>query len=119
MLTLLGRARQSLNVDSETVSADQLMSRLARLGITDPADCQFQVLWTVNRYRVRLLLSPSTPGDITVDAVVAAFADTVELNQIVTGPRCLGFTVEHVERGDFERTERGKVPTLYQRTVTA
>ncbi|MFF2747099.1 phenylacetate--CoA ligase family protein [Kitasatospora sp. NPDC058048] len=119
VLTLLGRARQSLNVDSETVSADQLMSRLARLGITDPADCQLQVLWSVNRYRVRLLLSPSTPADITVDAVVAAFADTVELNQIVTGPRCLGFTVEHVERGDFERTERGKVPTLYQRTVTA
>ncbi|WP_051858259.1 phenylacetate--CoA ligase family protein [Streptomyces cellulosae] len=119
VLTLLGRARQSLNVDSETVSADQLMARLARLGITDPADCQLQVLWAVNRYRVRLLLSPSTPKAITADAVVAAFADTVELNQIVTGPRCLGFTVEHVERSDFERTERGKVPTLYQRLVTA
>lgn len=119
VLTLLGRTRQSLNVDSETVSADQLMSRLARLGVTDPADCQLQVLWAVNRYRVRLLLSPSTPKDITADAVAAAFADTDELNQIVTGPRCLGFTVEHVEHSDFERTERGKVPTLYQRPVTA
>ncbi|EWM12187.1 AMP-binding protein [Kutzneria sp. 744] len=119
VLTLLGRARQSLNVDSETVSADQLMSRLALVGITDPADCQFQVLWDVNRYRVRLLLSPSTPRDVTVDAVVAAFSDTVELNQIVTGPRCLGFTVEHVEPHEFVRTERGKVPTLYQKLVTA
>lgn len=43
LLTLLGRTAQSLDVDSWTISSDQLMGGLAGPGVTDPADCQPQV----------------------------------------------------------------------------
>lgn len=118
VLTLLGRSAQSIVVDSETFSTDQLMSTLTRLGVTDPADCQLQILWDVNTYRVRLLLSLNTPEEITAHAVAEVFAGSLELNQVVTGPRCVGFTVERVALASFERTERGKVPTLYQQVAS-
>ncbi|MFK0295205.1 phenylacetate--CoA ligase family protein [Streptomyces sp. NPDC090442] len=115
VLTLLGRAAQSLTVDSETFSTDHMMARLAELGITDPADCQLQVLWEGNRYHVRLLLAPHTPPGLTTSTVAAAFAGGLEIHQVVTGPRCAGFTVERTDLSRFARTDRGKVPTLYER----
>lgn len=119
VLTLLGRSRQSMNVDSQTFSTDQVLGQLSPLGIGDPADFQLQVLWETNRYRVRLLLSPGTPEGITREAVEKAFSGAYEIHQLVTGPRCDGFTVERVATAEFERTERGKIPTLYQRPATA
>ena len=119
VLTLLGRSAQSLNVDSQTFSTDQVLGRLALLGISDPADFQLQVLWDVNRYRVRLLLSLDAPEEITHSAVAEAFSGAYEIHELVTGPRCREFTVERVDTADFERTERGKVPTLYQRPANA
>ena len=50
-----------MTIDAATIPTDQLMGRLAQLGVTDPADCQFQVLWDSLRCEVRLLLSPRLP----------------------------------------------------------
>ena len=119
VLTLLGRSAHSLTVDSETFSVEHLMDRLAVLGVTDPADCQLQVLWADNTYRVRLLLAPHTPAGITTEAVADAFAGGLEIHQVITGPRCREFTVERTETADFARIGHGKVPTLYQRSVPA
>jgi phenylacetate-CoA ligase len=115
LLTLLGRSDQSITVDVTTISSDQLMARLARLGVTDPADCQLQVLWDFPVYRVRLLLSPGTPEGITRTAVSASLRDASQFNRVLTSPRCAEFTVERVAVGEFARSERGKVPVLYQR----
>ncbi|MFB7629927.1 AMP-binding protein [Streptomyces sp. NPDC056149] len=114
VLTLLGRTAQSLTVDSETFDTDHMMGRLAALGITDPADCQLQVRWEGNRYRVRLLVSPAVPPGVTTEAVAAAFAGGLEIHAVITGPRCTGFTVERADPARFARTSRGKVPTLYE-----
>ncbi|MGH3821826.1 MAG: phenylacetate--CoA ligase family protein [Pseudonocardiaceae bacterium] len=115
LLTLLGRTAQSLNVDVWTISSDQLMSGLAELGVTDPADCQLQVLWDFPNYQVQLLLSPQTPEQITAEAVAKIFSSRYQMNQVLTSPRCVGFTVKRTEIGEFAHTERDKVPVLYQR----
>jgi phenylacetate-CoA ligase len=115
MITLIGRTAQSLNVDAWTISSDHLMSGLAELGITDPADCQLQVLWDFSSYRVRLLLSPRTPPGITADAVAASMRDKFHMNKVLTSSRCSAFTVERTDIGQFASTDRGKVPVLYQR----
>jgi phenylacetate-CoA ligase len=114
-LTLLGRTGQTLIVDTWKVSSDQLMERLAGFGVTDPADCQFQVLWEFPRYRVRLLLSQRTPAGLTTDAVAESLHEAHHIHQVISSPRCTEFTVERVGMAAFARTERDKVPVLYQR----
>ncbi len=114
LITLAGRTTQSLNVDVWVVSSDQLMSGLAGLGITDPADCQLQVLWDVTTYRLRLLLSPSTPAGVTAEQVIAGVRDKYQLFKVMTNARCTSFTVERVDVTQFATTGRGKVPVLYQ-----
>ncbi|TCO62744.1 phenylacetate--CoA ligase family protein [Actinocrispum wychmicini] len=115
LLTLLGRTGQTLVVDTWKVSADQLMERLTGLGVTDPADCQFQVLWDFPHYQVRLLLSPRTPAGLTTAIVAESLHEAHHIHQVIAGPRCAGFTVERVGTEMFARTERDKVPVLYQR----
>lgn len=115
VLTLLGRADQSLTVDTTTISSDQLLGALAPLGIREATDCQLQVLWDRQAYRVRLLLSPRTPTDVDAAAVRAAVSGAYQLNKVLTGPRCASFTVDRVPVTRFARTERDKVPVLYQR----
>jgi phenylacetate-CoA ligase len=115
VLTLLGRADQTLTVDTATISSDQLMHGLATLGVGDAADCQLQVLWDFPAYRVRLLLSLRTPVGVDAAAVRAVLAGAYQLNYVLTGPRCTSFTVDRVPTSRFARTERGKVPVLYQR----
>ncbi|HWF81376.1 MAG TPA: AMP-binding protein [Streptosporangiaceae bacterium] len=114
LITLVGRSTQSLNVDVWVISSDQLMSGLAGLGITDPADCQLQVLWDVTTYRLRLLLSPGTPAGITPEQVIAGVRDKYQLFKVMTNDRCASFTVERVDVTQFATTGRGKVPVLYQ-----
>jgi phenylacetate-coenzyme A ligase PaaK-like adenylate-forming protein len=114
LLTLAGRTSQSLNVDVWVISSDQLMSGLAELGVDDPADCQLQVHWDVERYRLRLLLSPRTPDGITPEKVVAAVRAKYQLHKVMTNRRCTSFTVERVEPTHFARTSAGKVPVLYE-----
>ena len=89
------------------------MAGLSGLGVADAADCQFQVLWDFPTYRVRLLLSPNAPA-VTAEAIGASLRSS-QFNRILTNPRCTEFTVERVAVSDFTRTERGKVPVLYQR----
>lgn len=115
VLTLLGRADQSLTVDTTTISSDQLLGALAPLGIREATDCQLQVLWDRQAYRVRLLLSPRTPTNVDVAAVRAAVSGAYQLNKVLTGPHCASFTVDRVPVTRFARTERDKVPVLYQR----
>jgi phenylacetate-CoA ligase len=115
LLTLVGRTAQSLNVDAWTISSGQLLSGLAELGVTDPADCQLQVLWDFPHYEVRLLLSTRTPQGISTEAVAKGLRAQYQVNRVLTNPRCTAFTVERVEAGRFARSERGKVPVLYQR----
>ena len=114
-VVLLGRSAQSMTVDAATISTDQLMGRLAKLGVTDPADCQFQVLWDGHEYQVRLLLSPTTPEGITTDTVLEALRGAHQLHRVVTSARCRAFSVERAAVDDFTRTRQGKVPVLYQR----
>jgi phenylacetate-coenzyme A ligase PaaK-like adenylate-forming protein len=113
-LTLVGRTAQSLTVDGWVISSDQLMSALTDLGVTDPADCQLQVRWDFLAYRVRLLLSPRVPDGITAEAVARSLRGAYQMDQVLTSPRCTAFTVERIDPGGFARTDRGKVPVLYQ-----
>jgi phenylacetate-CoA ligase len=114
---LLGRMPNSMTVDTITFSSDHLMEALATFGISRPTDCQFQVLWERHRYRVRLLLSPATPEGITTDAVRAALSDAHELHEVIVSPRCLDFEVQRASVAQFARTQRGKVPVLYQHGI--
>jgi phenylacetate-CoA ligase len=111
---LLGRMPNSMTVDTITFSSDHLMAALATLGVSKPTDCQFQALWEGHHYRVRLLLSPQTPESITTDTVRTALRGAHEVHEVITSPRCLGFEVQRAGTDRFARTQRGKVPVLYQ-----
>ena len=113
LLTLHGRTATSLNIDTEVVSSDLLLGQLGRLGITEPADCQLQVLPEPHGHRLRLLLSSRTPEWITTQAVVDCLSDAQQLRAVLTSAQCLGFSVERVPAELFARTDRGKVPVLY------
>ncbi|WP_202637923.1 phenylacetate--CoA ligase family protein [Bailinhaonella thermotolerans] len=113
LLTLHGRTATSLNIDTEVVSSDLLLGRLGRLGVTEPADCQLQVLPEEHGYRLRLLLSNRTPEWITREAVVDCLSGAQQLRAVLSSAQCRGFTVERVSPELFARTERGKVPVLY------
>ncbi|KAA0110631.1 phenylacetate--CoA ligase family protein [Mycolicibacterium sp. P1-5] len=115
---LLGRMPNSMTVDTITFSSDHLLAALAGLGVDQPNDCQFQVLWEDHRYRVRLLLSPATPDDITTEATLAALRHAHEIHEIIVNPRCVAFEVQRVAIDQFARTQRGKVPVLYQHGIT-
>lgn len=114
LLTLEGRAGQSIHVDSSTISSDLLMSKLGELGIHNPTDCQFQVWWNANTYRVRLLLSPRTPEGLTTELTAQTLCTAYHMGRILNAPKCTNFTVEHVEQAQFARSERGKIPLFYQ-----
>jgi phenylacetate-CoA ligase len=114
---LLGRMPNSMTVDTITFSSDQLMTALAPLGVSRPADCQLQALWDGDQYRVRLLLSPATPEGITTDTVRAALLGAHELHEVIVSPRCLDFDVQRAGIDQFARTQRGKVPVLYQHGI--
>ncbi|MBV9515256.1 MAG: hypothetical protein JO280_14640 [Mycobacteriaceae bacterium] len=111
---LLGRMPNSMTVDTITFSSEQLLAALRTLGVSTASDCQFQVLWQGHSYRVRLLLSPSTPEEITTDAVRTVLSGAHELHEVIVSPRCLDFEVHRVVTDQFARTQRGKVPVLYQ-----
>ncbi|AKK26097.1 phenylacetate--CoA ligase family protein [Mycobacterium sp. EPa45] len=114
---LLGRMPNSMTVDTITFSSDHLLAALASLGVHQPSDCQFQVLWEAHRYRVRMLLSPAIP-EVTTDTVRAALHHAHEINEIIVNPRCAAFEVQHAAIDQFARTQRGKVPVLYQHGIT-
>ncbi|WP_137148659.1 phenylacetate--CoA ligase family protein [Mycolicibacterium sp. CR10] len=115
---LLGRMPNSMTVDTITFSSDHLMEALGLLGVSRPVDCQFQVLWEGHRYRVRLLLSPATPEEITTDAVRTVLRGAHELHEVIVSPRCLDFEVQRTVTGQFARTQRGKTPLLYQHGIS-
>lgn len=115
---LLGRMPNSMTVDTITFSSDHLMAALATLGVSRPTDCQFQVLWEGHRYRVRLLLSPAAPAGFTTDAIRAALRHAHEIHEVIVSPRCLDFEVQRAGIAQFARTQRGKVPVLYQHGIS-
>lgn len=117
-IKLLGRVPNSMTVDTITFSSDHLMEALESLGVHQPSDCQFQVLWEGHRYRVRLLLSLATPQAITTDVVRAALRGAHELHEVIVSPRCLDFEVQRADIDRFARTQRGKVPVLYQHGIS-
>jgi phenylacetate-CoA ligase len=116
-VVLLGRMPNSMTVDTITFSSDHLMAALGTLGLSTPTDCQFQVLWEGHRYRVRLLLSPAAPQGITTDTVRTALRGAHEVHEVIASPRCLDFEVQRATTDQFARTQRGKVPVLYQRAI--
>jgi phenylacetate-CoA ligase len=111
---LLGRMPSSMTVDTITFCSDHLLAALATLGVSRPTDCQLQVLWEGHKYRVRLLLSRATPEGITTDAVRTALRGAHEIHEVIVSPRCLAFEVHRADADQFARTQRGKVPVLYQ-----
>ena len=117
-ILLLGRMPNSMTVDTITFSSDHLLAALSALGVSRPADCQFQVLWEGHRYRVRLLLSAATPDGFTTDTVRAALRGAHEIHEVIVSPRCLAFEVHHAGIDQFARTQRGKVPVLYQHGIS-
>lgn len=114
LLTLEGRVGQSITVDGTTISGDLLMAQLGELGITNPMDCQFQVLWNATTFQVRLLLSEHISEELTTEVVVRTLCDSYHLKRILKNQYCIGFTMERVEWTRFARSEREKVPLLYQ-----
>jgi phenylacetate-CoA ligase len=115
---LLGRMPNSMTVDTITFSSDHLLAALETLGMTGPTDCQLQVLWEGHRYRVRLLVSASAPAGFTTDTVRAALRDAHEIHEVIVSPRCLDFEVQRAAIDQFARTQRGKVPVLYQHGIS-
>jgi phenylacetate-CoA ligase len=115
---LLGRMPNSMTVDTITFSSDHLMAALGTLGVSRPTDCQFQVLWEGHRYRVRLLLSPAISDGFTTDTVRAALRGAHEIHEVIVSPRCLEFEVQRAAIDQFARTQRGKVPVLYQHAIS-
>jgi phenylacetate-CoA ligase len=115
---LLGRMPNSMTVDTITFSSDHLMAALGTLGVSRPTDCQFQVLWEGHRYRVRLLLSPAISDGFTTDTVRAALRGAHEIHEVIVSPRCLEFEVQRAAIDQFARTQRGKVPVLYQHGIS-
>jgi phenylacetate-CoA ligase len=113
-VVLLGRMPSSVTVDTITFSSDHLVAALATLGVSNPTDCQLQVQWEGHKYRVRLLLSRATPQGITTDAVRTALRGAHEIHEVIVSPRCLGFEVHRADVEQFARSQRGKVPVLYQ-----
>jgi phenylacetate-CoA ligase len=115
---LLGRMPNSMTVDTITFSSDHLLAALETLGVAGQTDCQLQVLWEGHRYRVRLLVSPSAPAGFTTDTVRAALRDAHEIHEVIVSPRCLDFDVQRAPIDQFARTQRGKVPVLYQHGIS-
>lgn len=113
-LTLVGRVRQSVNVDSTTISQELVMERLATLGVTDPADCQFQVVRHGTDFSIRLLLSERTPPGLTSDAVFAALDGAYHMQRVFTTPSYRELTVDRVDSSRFHHTDRGKVPFFHE-----
>ncbi|ORA35276.1 phenylacetate--CoA ligase family protein [Mycobacterium aquaticum] len=113
-ILLLGRMPSSMTVDTITFSSDHLVAALATLGVSSSTDCQLQVLWEGHKYRVRLLLSQAASQDITTDVVHAALHGAHEIHEVIVSPRCLDFEVRRADIGQFARSQRGKVPVLYQ-----
>jgi phenylacetate-CoA ligase len=111
---LLGRMPNSMTVDTITFSSDHLLAALGAFGVSQPTDCQLQVLWEGHRYRVRLLLSPATTDGFTTDTVRAALRGAHEIHEVIVSPRCVDFAVQRAGVDQFARTPRGKVPVLYQ-----
>jgi phenylacetate-CoA ligase len=111
---LLGRMPNSMTVDTITFSSDHLLAALGAFGVSQPTDCQLQVLWEGHHYRVRLLLSPDTTDGFTTDTVRAALRGAHEIHEVIVSPRCLDFEVQRARVDQFARTPRGKVPILYQ-----
>jgi phenylacetate-CoA ligase len=107
----------SMTVDTITFSSDHLLAALATLGVTG-TDCQLQVLWEGHRYRVRLLVPPSAPAGFTTDTVRAALRGAHEIHEVIVSPRCLDFEVQRAAVDQFARTQRGKVPVLYQHGIS-
>ncbi|MFD5111287.1 MULTISPECIES: phenylacetate--CoA ligase family protein [unclassified Streptomyces] len=116
-LTLTGRVGQSMNVDSTTISRDLVMEQLATLGITDPADCQFQVTLHDPGFSIRLLLSERTPSGVTAEDAVAALYGAYHMGRVFTAPSYRGLTLERVDSSAFHHTVRGKTPFFVERTA--
>jgi phenylacetate-CoA ligase len=114
-LLLAGRTAQSFNVDGWTISTDNLIGALTRLGMHEAEPCQLQVLWDFPSYRVRLLVTPNAPAGLSTDRVIDGFAENHQLTRMLTSARCTAFSVERAVPQQFARTERDKVPVLYQR----
>ncbi|MFE4174493.1 phenylacetate--CoA ligase family protein [Streptomyces sp. NPDC056909] len=116
-LTLTGRVGQSMNVDSTTISRDLVMERLGTLGITDPADCQFQVVQHDPGFSIRLLLSDRTPAGVTAEDAVAALYGAYHMGRVFTAPSYRGLTLERVDGSAFHHTARGKTPFFVERSA--
>ncbi|WP_242215256.1 phenylacetate--CoA ligase family protein [Bacillus cereus group sp. BfR-BA-01383] len=116
LLTLEGRAGQSINIDTMTISGDLLMNLLGSLGVNNATDCQFQVLWNDNsvNFEIKLLLCLNIPKEITTEAVVEVFKTSYHMNRILNNPYLTSFQVERVELEHFAQSSRGKVPLFYQ-----
>ncbi len=117
-IKLLGRMPNSMTVDTITFSSDHLLAALGTLGVTQPSDCQFQVVWEGHHYRVRLLVSHSAPAAFTTEAARSALRHAHEIHEVIVSQRCLDFQVHRAGIDQFARTQRGKVPVLYQHGIT-
>lgn len=58
--------------------------------------------------------SRATSEDITTDAIRTALRGAHEIHEVIVNPRCLDFEVQRADTDQFPRTQRGKVPVLYQ-----
>jgi phenylacetate-CoA ligase len=109
-IDIIGRADQTMNIDSTTVSRDLVMAHLAPFGITDPATVQVQVMRDAYGFDLRLLVADTLPCTFTAAQARAELSRGYHLGRVFTSPTYRSFTVERVPPSAFANTGRGKTP---------
>ncbi len=109
-LTLTGRVANSFNVDGATISRELVMAQLDGFGITDPADCQFQIVRAERGFTVVLLISDRHATALTADAVLARLRGGYHLGRVFRMPGFNGFELRAVPLAELVRDKRGKIP---------
>lgn len=117
LLVLEGRVEQSINVHATVISDDLVMSVLSPLGVRSQSDCQLQVIWSGTTYRVRLLLSPLAPAELSDEDVRAGLRRASAMRSILDDLACTEFACVRAEPVEFATNPSGKVPLLYQHTA--
>ncbi|WP_158887933.1 phenylacetate--CoA ligase family protein [Amycolatopsis anabasis] len=114
-LTLAGRTSNSVMIDTIDISRDSVLARLEE--VTDPAECQFQILRSPQGFSITLLVSSRVSPALTTDGVLHRFQQDWQLRRLFALPTFRGFSVERADPVRFARTGSGKTPFFAEKSL--